>query len=1026
MVCPKCRYTNAPDEENCVRCGTPLMPGGSFVQERRWVSAVFFDLSRFTEYALAHPLEDTWQAVNTALQSASNHVRAFGGHIDKFFGDGFLAVFGVPRSQESDARAALEAARLMVGSSPLPSRAGVASGLVLRTPLGGGLAGDQTVLGPAINLSQRLSGAAPPGVVWTDNVTVRLLPTGRFEALPAQPLKGYAEPLIPFRYEGLRSGPLEVVGREAELEVLRLALAAAVRGEGRRVVLHGAMGVGKSYLAQHFVATLPAGARGLVAPRLTTGVALRYALRQGLQDLLPEGLARLRGLELPDPLREVLNFSIGIDENPGMSTDELNSLLVETWWQVLARLGREAPLVVVLEDLHNADPTVLEFTRRKAPDGVVLVLVARQNRWGQEGDLVPLLLQPLPLEQTQRLILQVRPDLGPATSLHLSEASGGFPLAVQALGLTASGEPEPIPLYQPRLDTLPRLARIALQAAAVLGPSSPPELVRHLIGQEADLARLVGDGFLEADEQGMLRFVIPWLREATLGQVAGQQVQQWHLQAARWYQRQERLAEAAVHLEAAGEMASAYRMWRVIAQQLWNEERFAEAVGGYLEALRLAEGNVRHSAALEAAEAHLMLGRYQEALDLASLPLESTDLPAGLSQRVWAVRLEAALELGVSELGDLPEGLEPTEPRLRLALAQKVSGTEARVLLSNMPPNLEGAALLVRAIGLLNMGNAAQAQALSQLYLDEHFGNPALRFKAQMLAADSLWRQFKLHDALQTLAERPGPSLPSAHTADFEAALARLRLELGEYPEAKARLGAALEQVADAPPPVKERVGVVYLRYLIEVGEIPEAIRFGESLVALAPTPRLLAHLALAYALSPGDLSRQMLARLLRGLEDNPDLEIRALCELASGIGLLENPLEAAPHLREAQRLARQAQHPSFFFYSLLLLGLSQQGRNPKKALAAAQYLLSQTAGRGFKVQNALARLLRAHLLMDEGRDPLTLLEFETAMPFARYWRLRLLERMTHQDPSRPAPRPPNLLELWRDWYAVSAEVTGS
>lgn len=133
MICPRCGYANAPSDDTCARCGNALLPGGTLVQERRWVSVVFFDLSRFTEYALAHPLEDTWQAANNALQAAAGHARLFGGHIDKFFGDGFLAVFGVPRSQESDARAALEAARTMVASSPLPGRAGVASGLVLRT-----------------------------------------------------------------------------------------------------------------------------------------------------------------------------------------------------------------------------------------------------------------------------------------------------------------------------------------------------------------------------------------------------------------------------------------------------------------------------------------------------------------------------------------------------------------------------------------------------------------------------------------------------------------------------------------------------------------------------------------------------------------------------------------------------------------------------------------------------------------------------------------------------------------------------
>lgn len=194
----------------------------------------------------------------------------------------------MPRSRESDARAALEAAQAMVASSTLPGRAGVASGLVLRTPLGG-LAGDQTVLGPAINLSQRLSQAAPPGEVWCDETTMRLVPSAITEALPPQPLKGYAEPLSPYRFLGLRPDPPEVLGREREVHILRQALEAVRAGAGRRLVLYGPMGVGKSHLARHLIETLPEGVHGVLAPRLTTGVTLRYALQQALHRLLPGG-----------------------------------------------------------------------------------------------------------------------------------------------------------------------------------------------------------------------------------------------------------------------------------------------------------------------------------------------------------------------------------------------------------------------------------------------------------------------------------------------------------------------------------------------------------------------------------------------------------------------------------------------------------------------------------------------------------------------------------------------------------------
>ena len=1013
MVCPRCGYINAAGEETCARCANVLLPGGTFVQERRWVSAVFFDLSRFTEYALAHPLEDTWEATNTALQAAASHVRLYGGHVDKFFGDGFLAVFGVPRSQESDARAALEAARAMVTSSTLPGRAGVASGLVLRTPLGGGLAGDQTVLGPAINLSQRLSQAAPPGEVWCDAITMRLVPNAITEALPPQPLKGYAEPLVPFRFLGLRHDPPELLGREQEIGVLRQALEVVCAGAGRRVVLYGPMGVGKTYLARYLVETLPQGVRGVVAPRLTAGVALRYALRQALQKLLPEGLLQLRQLKLPEHLRTILDYSIGIEEHPGLPSDELDRLLIEAWWMLLAQTAQNSPLVVVLDDLHIADPTVLDFTRRPAPPGVMLLLLARQNRWEAAEDLETLLLKPLSLEDAQRLILRARPDLGPATSLHLAEASGGYPLALQALNLTPNGEPEPIPLYQPRVDSLPRLARVALQAAAVLGSTVPPELVRHLVGEEADLSRLVGEGYLEADGQGQLRFTVPWLREAILGQVGGQQVQSWHQQAARWYKHQGRLAEAATHLEAAGDTATAFRMWRVVAQQAWSEERYAGAIQGYLEALRLAKGALRWQAALEAAEAHLALGRYAEAFELASLPMEARELPLALQQRAWAIRLEASLALGQlePEVGGrfwqeatpqvgLPQPSEVVEPRLALALARILPLEEAERLLEGLPAYLEGAGKLVRARGLLRSGQPAAAQGLCEAYLREYSPRPAEAFEARLLLSEALWRQFKLPEAISALGEPPGEVLPARFGCLHRAHLAALKLDLGRLEEAEALLGEASLLLEGAPKQLFEQVSRVRLRYLIESGRLEDALRFGEAVVAHAPSPQLLALLALAYALAPGQHNSQMLQRWLKGLQGQPHLEVRAACELATGISKCYQARSGVAHLRNALLLARRGHNPTLYLYARLALGFVQQAHSPQRALATAQQLVQQTATCGFELQHGYACLLRAQLLLALGYEPSGLAELEARTPLAQLWKT-LLQGM-HQGEKPP------------------------
>lgn len=1021
MICPRCGHSNPEGEESCLRCGAILRPGGGLIQERRWVSALFFDISRFTEYTLRHPLEVTWETTNEALQIAASQVRLRGGHIDKFFGDGFLAVFGVPRSQESDAQAALEAARATVASSPLPSRVGVASGLVLRTPLGGGLAGDQTVLGPAVNLSQRLSQAAPPGEVWCDEVTVRLVPRAITELLPPQPFRGFAEPLVVFRYLGMRQGPLDMVGRERELEVLQQALEAARRGEGRRVVVYGPMGVGKSHLVRYFLETLPEGVQGVMVPRLIQGIPLRDTLRQGLQGLLPGGFGQLRQLELPEHLQVALEFSVGLRQRPPLPAAELDALLVEAWGALLSRLARGMPVVVILEDLQSADATVLEFTRRPAPAGVLLVLVARQNRWGADPDVVFLPLEPLSLEESRRLILCYRPDLGTASLEHLVEASGGYPLAVQVLSLTPSGEPEPIPLYQPRLDTLPRLARLALQAAAVLGVTAPPELVRHLVGEEADLARLVGEGFLETDGKGQLRFVVPWLREAVLGQVGGQQARRWHQQAARWYQRQGRLSEAAAHLEAAGETAAAYRLWRLAAQQAWSEGRYAEALLGYLEALRLAEGGVRGQAVLEAAEAHLALGRYGEALELAGRLLAASEAPLVLRQRARAVYLEASWALGQDEPKELRRE-EPLEPRLALALARTAPTDEALTLLEGLPPALQGSALLVKARLWLRSGQLEQARAACEAYLEEHAQSPVGCFEARQICSEALWRQFRPKEALKALGPPPHEALPAWFRSLYQSSRAALCLDLGQLEWAGSLLEEGLLCLEGAPTWAVERVSRVRLRYLVESGQLEEALYYGEAALARSPSASLLAYLALARALASGRDS-EVLLRLLRGLEGLEDVEAQAVGELALGLRKGHLRQDPIPHLQRAARLARQVGNPSLYYHALVSLGLFLGGRSSQKALALSRYLFRSTLASGFETQHGYARLLQAQLLLMKGQEPLGLLDFEAKTPLAWAWQQTLRGLV---DGRRPSFEPQQLrgygvLGVWLRWQARAA-----
>ncbi|MCX7783709.1 MAG: adenylate/guanylate cyclase, partial [Meiothermus sp.] len=435
---------------------------------------------------------------------------------------------------------------------------------------------------------------------------------------------------------------------------------------------------------------------------------------------------------------------------------------------------------------------------------------------------------------------------------------------------------------------------------------------------------------------------------------------------------------------------------------------------------RQAEGNVRWQAALEAAEAHLALGRYNEALELASLPLETQELPAALRQRVRAIRLEASLALGQADLMEHPTPNEIIEPRLALALARTLPVDAAQTMLEGLPAHLEGSAKLVWARAWLRSGQVERSQAESEAYLSEHGHSPAECFEARQILSEALWRQFKLSDALRALGQPPGDVLPAWFCSLYNSSLAALRLDMGQFEVAAALLEESLLLLEGAPPGVIEQVSRVRLRFLIESGQLDDALYFGESAVARVPSPSLLSHLALAYALAPGQQNWLMLQRLVRGLEgiDNP--EVRAVCELALGLRKWYQNQDGAGHLRQAVFLARRSHSPSFYFYALLALGLAQQTQNPQKALALSHHLLSQTAGRGFEVQHGYSRLLRAQLLLTEGREPTGLLEFEAKTPLAQLWKTLLLGVVQGEKPGLTTHhfRGHGILGIWARWFA--------
>ncbi len=128
------------------------------------VSVLFVDVRDFTAYAENAAATQVIAALNALFSEIVPIVEAYGGHVDKFLGDGLLAVFGAPDLRPDHADRAVDAARMIVdavalGTSGLTVGAGVNSGLVVAGPLGGAGRLNFSVIGDAVNVAARVEAA---------------------------------------------------------------------------------------------------------------------------------------------------------------------------------------------------------------------------------------------------------------------------------------------------------------------------------------------------------------------------------------------------------------------------------------------------------------------------------------------------------------------------------------------------------------------------------------------------------------------------------------------------------------------------------------------------------------------------------------------------------------------------------------------------------------------------------------------------------------------------------------------------
>ncbi len=502
-------------------------------EERRIVTVLFADLVGFTTLAEHMDPEQVKRLVDTCFERLVEVVIEFGGRVDKILGDGMLVLFGAPVAHEDDPERAVRAALRMqqtlgayvaasglAGSDDVRMRVGINTGEVLVGTLAGT---DYTAMGDVVNIASRLQAAAPVGGVLVGETTHGLTShTFRYELAGQLQPRGRDQSLTSWLAMEATAPPgsgrsrrrdIGIVGRADELAIADAALELVDR-HGRGMVLHvnGDNGVGKSRLVDEIIARLrdrrdatvlegacvPYGESNVwwpIASALSNYLDIDGTL--GLPSARETAMARASLMfpsqtkaekeQLVDVFAHLLGHPSGIDR---LDPASARSAIHHTVGQVLEAKAQKGPIVLSIDDLHWADPVLLELLASLVTSlsrhSFVLITAMRpgtETLWPPRSDrssVIALTLQPLTRMENDDLARELLHDTQPDEHLltALYERSGGNPLfLIELVALTeAGGGHRELPdslrtLIAARLDQLTIQQRQVLENAAVLGTS---------------------------------------------------------------------------------------------------------------------------------------------------------------------------------------------------------------------------------------------------------------------------------------------------------------------------------------------------------------------------------------------------------------------------------------------------------------------------------------------------------------------------------------------------------------------------
>jgi class 3 adenylate cyclase/tetratricopeptide (TPR) repeat protein/energy-coupling factor transporter ATP-binding protein EcfA2 len=432
FTCPKCGHLYQGDSLFCDECGqalaepkaapaidysephsyTPKFLADKIIDtrksiegERKLVTVLFADVANYTSISEKLDPEEIHQIMDGCFKVLMDEIHRYEGTIDKFTGDGVMALFGAPVAHEDHARRACYGALAIqkaIGEYgdklekecgvEFKMRLGLNSGPVIVGSVGNDLRMDYTAIGDTTNLASRMETIAKPGSVLVSEDTYKLAKDFfRFEPVGKVEVKGKEEPVE--AYQLMEAGEVETrigasvargltkfVGRQREIAALKDAFEKAQSGYGQVIGIVGEAGVGKSRLLLELRAVLPEESYTYLEGQcLHYGGSMAYLpildilrayfeVEEGDREFVIkkkiEGmLVRLDGKfkEIIPPIHEILSLTVEDEGYINLDLQKKRERTFEAIRDLLIRESQDRPIILALDDLQWIDKTSEDF-----------------------------------------------------------------------------------------------------------------------------------------------------------------------------------------------------------------------------------------------------------------------------------------------------------------------------------------------------------------------------------------------------------------------------------------------------------------------------------------------------------------------------------------------------------------------------------------------------------------------------------------------------------------------------------------